>query len=98
MKDKLARYHELKRRERALALTEQKGITYEDALAVIEDNEKRSIKILKQIKNAKSKSAQRKEKRKARDARNRDAKSFGNKLTPGAPPLQGGAPGLGKKS
>lgn len=98
MNDKLTRYHELKRKERALALSEQRGITFEDALAVIAGNEKRSAIILKQIKNSKSKSAQRKAARKARAARNRDSRSFGNNLTPGAPPLQGGAPGLGKKS
>ncbi len=95
---KLARYRALKLKEKARALSQAEGIAYERALEIVHEREKESQRKRSLLGKGKSKSAQKKASRRAKAARHKAVKSFGNKLVPGAPPLQGGSPGLGKKS
>lgn len=95
---KLARYRALKLKENAHSLSEEDGISYEKALEIVSKKEKQSEQARKQLTKGKSKSAQKRLARRAKTERDRQLKKFGNKLTAGAPPLQGGSPGLGKKS
>ena len=84
---------ESKRRERATKLAAEAGITFEEALIQIEARAKAAGKIL--AKNAKSrrKEEQIKEGKSKRD----QLEKFKTQVTPGKRPVQGGAPGLGKR-
>ncbi|WP_155943637.1 hypothetical protein [Zestomonas thermotolerans] len=86
-------YRESKRRERASKLAAETGITFEEALIQIEARVKAAGKIL--AKNAKSrrKEEQIKEVKSKRD----QLEKFKTQVTPGKRPVQGGAPGLGKR-
>ena len=89
-------YEEIKIKEKARALFKEEGIPFDQAYQIIKkiraDAEARAKKVP-----YKSRSARRAALKRRRIERNKAVNDFGNKLIPGAPPLQGGAPGSGKK-
>lgn len=91
---KFARYQELKRKERAKHLSESQNITLEEAIQHLAEEESNLKKLRK---NKKSKSAQRRETKSTQHARDNELNSFGNKLVSSLRPVQGGAPGNGKR-
>ncbi|WP_415905391.1 hypothetical protein ACMXYW_04640 [Neptuniibacter sp. QD48_55] len=94
--DKMKLYEEMKIKEKARALSKEKGIPFEQAYQIIKklraDIAAKEQKVPRTSSSAKRDSANRR-----RIERNNAVNDFGNKLISGAPPLQGGAPGSGKK-
>lgn len=95
---KTSRYRDLKLKEMANALSEKQGLSYEEALRIVSEKRAVSDQKIQQLKKGKSKSAQKRKLRLLKAERNKQMKVFGNKLVPGAPALQGGSPGQGKKA
>jgi len=84
---KTSAYRELKFRERASQLAEEKGISFDEAMIEVKAKRRASNKILKKM-----------NKRRVSDgSKSNQIDAFRSRVTPGLSPVQGGAPGLGKK-
>jgi hypothetical protein len=101
---KMSAYRQSKQRERAKELALETGITFDEAMTQIELRHKAASETLTKMAKSKRKEAKikRKEAKIKKDEKRKKTKEtqfekFQTKVTPGAFPVQGGSPGLGKK-
>jgi hypothetical protein len=94
---KMSAYRQSKQRERAKELALETGITLDEAMAKIELRNKAASELLTKITKSRRKEAKIKKNEKHKNTKETLYEKFQNKVTPGAFPVQGGSPGLGKR-
>lgn len=94
---KMSAYRQSKQRERAKELALETGITFDEAMTKIELRHKAASETLTKMAKSKRKEAKIKKDEKRKKTKETQFEKFQTKVTPGAFPVQGGSPGLGKK-